>query len=82
MAAALQQEEEGAALSIPWDLQGDLLEVGSRWHSAELLSCRGAAEGRAQLGEGREELKVCQPFLLYRDIKKPDPAGMQSAGWF
>lgn len=47
-----------------WDLEGDVLEVGSRWHSAELLSCCVAGEGRTQLGEGRKELEVWQSFCF------------------
>lgn len=70
-----------------WDLEGDVLEVGSRWHSAELLSCCVAGEGRTQLGEGKERARGLAVFLLYRPVAgqgaaESDPAGMQGPLWF
>lgn len=64
-----------------WDLEGGL-EVGSRWHVAELLSCCVAGERQRQLGEGRKKISRSGRLSAYRSVVSSEeadsnPAGMQ-----
>lgn len=65
-----------------------MLEVGSRWQSAELLSCHGLErDGRSWVREGKGRAQGLAVLLLHRAVAgkgaaERDPAGMQGPVWF